>query len=77
MLLIFTNAQIARGGGQAVTCPECDEHFSMGIFADGVTVDQYESIKEVNNLLDEMKLQACLDGIEKKSLEEIERFFKK
>ena len=49
----------------------------MGIFADGVTVDQYESIKEVNNLLDEMKLQACLDGIEKKSLEEIERFFKK
>jgi len=72
MILIYTQAVISLGGG--VVCPECDAEITVGHYEE--IISSYEDKKEINNLLDEQKIEACLEGMGNKSLEQIENFFK-
>jgi len=58
-ILILTGATIDR---------ETEEGYAIG-------VSSYEEEIRVNNLLDEMKFEAFVAGMNKKSLEEIQNFF--
>lgn len=55
----------------------CNSYDCDGYNAYELSVEHFDRRIDLNTLLDEMKLEAFLEGMNNKSLEQIQEFFKK